>query len=215
MEDLAVFDEQHPARPAGGLDGVGDHQHSLPGPVDLGEDVHNLPGGAGVQSAGGLVGQNKLGLGDDGPGDGRALLLPAGDFVGELFQQLGNAQALGNGLQALAHLRILFSSQHQGQKDVVLHREGVQQVEVLEDKAQVVPAEGGNFPFLQADNVPHVEEDLTGGGLIQGGQNVEQGGFARAGLAHNGHKFPLFHREVHVMQGLHLGPAQAVGIGFL
>ena len=44
--------------------------------------------------------------------------------------------------QPLLHLRIGLAGQHQRQKDVVLERKGVQQVELLEHEAQVVPAEG-------------------------------------------------------------------------
>src|SRR5699024_9835013 len=119
-----------------------------------------------------LVGQNQLRIGDDGPGNGRPLLLSAGDLVGELLQQVPNAQPVGNGVDALFHLVIRFARQHQGQKDVVLQREGVQQVEVLKHKAQVVPAKGGNLLLVQGDDVAHVQKHLAAGGLIQPCQNV-------------------------------------------
>ena len=140
--------------------------------VDIREDVQYLPGGAGVQGAGGLVGQDELRVGDDGPGNGRPLLLAAGDLVGKLLQQLPNAQPVGDGVDALFHLVVLLARQHQGQKDVVLQGEGVQQVEVLEHKAQVVPAEGGNLLLIEGYDVPHIQKHLAAGGLIQPRQDV-------------------------------------------
>ena len=132
MVHLAVLDEQHPPSPAGRLDGVCHHQHGLAVLVDVRENVHDLPGGTGVQGTGGLVCQDQFRLGDDGPGNGCPLFLPAGNLKGELFQQLLDPQLVGNGIQTLFHLRVFLPCQHQGQEDVVLDREGVQQVEVLE-----------------------------------------------------------------------------------
>ena len=215
MVHPAVPDEQHPARPAGGGGGVGDHQHRLARPVDLGEQVHEAVRRPGVQRAGGFVRQHDLGLGDEGPGHGAPLLLPAGHLVGVLFQQGLDAQGLRQGGQPPHHLLVLLPRQHQGEQDIVPEGEGVQQVEVLEHEAQVIPAEGGQLLFPEADQIPPAQQDGAVGGLIQSGQDVQQGGLAGAGLAHNGHVLSLLHGEGHVGQGLHLVAAEAGGVDFL
>ena len=94
-------------------------------------------------------------------------------------------------------------------------REGVQQIEFLEHKPQMCPA--GRRPASILRDFGQglaVEQDLTGGGTIQGGQDVQQGGLAGAGLAHDGHIFSRFHREIHVAQGFYLVAAETGGVNF-
>ena len=95
VEHLTVLDEQDPSRPASSLEGVGHHEDGLTVPVDVRENVHDLPGRARIQSAGGLISQDQLGLGDDGPGDSSPLFLAAGDLEGEFLQQFPNSQPVG------------------------------------------------------------------------------------------------------------------------
>ena len=44
-------------------------------------------------------------------------------------------------------LSVVLPRQHQGQENVVLEGKGIQQVEILEHKAQVGPAEGRQVPL--------------------------------------------------------------------
>ena len=68
------------------------------------EDLVDLVAGLGVELAGRLVGQDEHRLLDQGPGDGHALLLAAGELVGavvepvpqaDLLEQLGGPLAAG------------------------------------------------------------------------------------------------------------------------
>ena len=81
MEHLAVANEQDAPGAAGGLHGVRDHQNRLPVFVDGGEQAHKLVRGAGIQRAGGLVGENQSRVRDQRAGDGGALLLAAGYLI--------------------------------------------------------------------------------------------------------------------------------------
>ena len=132
---------------AGRLHRVGDHQNGLPGAVQLPEQLQQGVGGPGVQCAGGLVRQDQLGVCDEGTGHGRPLLLTAGDLVGIFRQNVRDAQLVRDGAELSLHLPVVGARQHQGQIDVVLKREGVQQVEVLEHEPQVGPAEGSQIPL--------------------------------------------------------------------
>lgn len=92
-----------------------------------------------------FVCQDQTWVGDKRPCHGGTLFLTAGYLIGKFLQQFCNAQLLRNGCEPALHLRIRRSGQHQRQIDVVLQGKGVQQVEVLEHKAQVVPAKCGDL----------------------------------------------------------------------
>ena len=125
-----------------------------------------------------------------------------------------DAQPGGDGGDLFHHLLVALAGEHQRQIDVVLQIEGVQQVELLKYKAQIVPAKGGHFLFLDAGQGPILQTDRAGGGLVQSGENVQQGGLAGAGLAHNGYIFSLLHGEADVPQGFHALTAEAGGVSF-
>jgi hypothetical protein len=106
------------------------------------QQVHDLVAARAVEVAGGLVGEQHRGLGDDGARDRHALLLAA--------RQLGRRVVLP-ALQA--HLRqrprpprcaralAPSAAVEQRQLDVLQRRGARQQVEALEDEAQVVAAQ--------------------------------------------------------------------------
>ena len=116
-------------------------------------------------------------------------------------------------LQPPFHIRVAAPCQHQGQQNVVPHREGVQEIEVLEHKAQVIPAEGGNVLLPDGHDILSIQQYLAAGGFIQSRQNIQQGGLAGAGLAHDGHILPGLHRKVHLRQSMDLLAAKAGGVG--
>ena len=157
MVHLSVPEEQHPSSVAGRLYRVGDHQNGLPGAVQFSEQLQQGVGGPGVQSAGGFVCQNQLGVRDEGPGHSSPLLLAAGDLIGVFRQDVRDAQLICDGAELLLHLPVVCARQHQGQIDVVLKGEGVQQVEVLEHEPQVGPAEGRQIPLPDGREGPALQ----------------------------------------------------------
>ena len=98
-----AVDEVHEALRVGRHVGlVRHHQHGDAAfPVERHEQVHDLGAALGVEVAGGLVGEQHGGLGDDGARDGDALLLSAGKLGGRVIlavaepdrvQRLGRAR---------------------------------------------------------------------------------------------------------------------------
>ena len=85
---------------------MGDHDDGF---VEFGaqafEEVEHFRGTGGIQVAGGFVGEDHIGIGDDGAGDGDALLLAAGKLAGEVVEAIVQADELERGLGILAARR--------------------------------------------------------------------------------------------------------------
>ena len=172
-----------------------------PLPVEHLQPLQQQPGGFGVQGPGGLVGQHQGGPGDDGPGGGAALLLSAGHLIGILVQTVPDAQQLRRLLHPVPDLGGRGAEDGQGQGNVFKGGKGVQQIAVLEDEAQPLPAEAGEGPAPQAGQLLPIHLDGTGGGPVDGGDAVEQGGLAGAGGPHDPHILPRLQGQVHAVQG--------------
>src|SRR5712692_10451264 len=106
------------------------------------QDVHDLDGRAAVQVAGGLVGQQERRLVHQGARDGHALLLPPGELAREVMCAVGKPHALERQLRALLALFRGNSRVHRRQLDVLERRSAREQVELLENKAELAVANG-------------------------------------------------------------------------
>ena len=147
MEHHTVPDEQHPSGMGAASTEWVTMRMVWPWPLTFSNIRKRSAEDAESRAPVGSSAKSSLGPGDHGPGHGGALLLAAGYLIGELVQDVLDAQRLGQGQQGLLHLLHTFSRQNQGQEDIVLNGKGIQQVKLLEYKAQVVPAEGGQVPL--------------------------------------------------------------------
>ena len=181
---------------------MSDHDDGLSGLIDFLKGLKQALCRSGVQRAGGLVGQEQLRLCNQRPGHRRPLLLAAGNLIGIFGQYVVNAQLSGYRLQTPVHLPVIPTRQHQRQNNIVPQGEGIQQIKLLKHKAQIAPAECRQLRLPNAGKASAIQEHLTAGGAVQGSQDIQQRGLSRAGLAHNGHIFPLLHRKGHVGQRL-------------
>ena len=93
--DAAIAEPHRAAEVVEQLGLVGHHQygHAAIG-VHGGEELHDLVGRAGVQVAGGLVGQEHIRLVDQRPGDRDTLLLTAGELIGAVVGAIGESDRL-------------------------------------------------------------------------------------------------------------------------
>ncbi len=158
-----------------------------------------LPGGR-VQGPGRLIGQQQLRAVDQGPGDRHPLPLPARHPGRVGVAVLGDPQ-LGQQLPGPGPgLPPGRPGQLGGQQHVVLDGEVVEQVEELEDDADVPGPEPGQRALAELVDPPPGQADLAGARPVQPGDQVEQGGLAAAGRAHDRHHLPGRHGQVHVQQ---------------
>ncbi len=102
------------------------------------------------------------------------------------------------------------------QFDVLLDRQLVDQVEALEDEAEIVAAQLRQFRFRELGDLTITEQVLTAGGAVDGSQDIQQRGLAAAGRTHDGDEFSLTHVKLDGFQcgGFDLvGPIEPVNIG--
>ena len=109
---------------------------------DLGEEFHDLPAELAVERGGGFVGEDETGFVGQGASDGDALLLAAGEGVGEIVGAGSDSEFVEQLLRALAgglrggvvHL----------ERDLNVFQRGEERNEIrlLKHKAEVLAAEG-------------------------------------------------------------------------
>ena len=89
----------------------------------------------------------------------------------------------------------------QGEFDVLVGGEQGQQAEGLEDEADAMAAELGELAFVVLGDVLAVDRDVAGGGGVEAGDQVEQGGLAGAGAADQGDELAAGDLERDVADG--------------
>ena len=99
-----------------------------------------------------------------------------------------------------------------GDLDVAHGGERGQQVEALEDEADLGAAHFGAFGIGEFGEVDAVDEDGAGGGAGEAAEDVEERGFAGAGGADDGDELAGGDGEVDVAEGGDLEFAGAVGL---
>ena len=163
--------------------------------LDAPDQVAHFVPQVGVQVAERLVQQKHVGLDDEGPGQGDALLLAA--------RQLARFAALKAGqlhqIQHVPHPLADFPAGHpphfQAEPDVVGDAHIGEKQVVLENHHRP-PLFGGHV-----DDGVAVEKDVPGGGAEQPGDHLHGGGFAAPGRPQQGGQFPRFDVQVEPVHG--------------
>ena len=111
--------------------------------VEVLEQGQDLQRGAAVEGTGRLVGEQEAGLVDERAGDGDALLLAAGKLHGAVMGSFGQAHAAQRGERPLAPNLAVGPGIDHRQLDIGARIDARQQVELLEDEAQLAVAQLG------------------------------------------------------------------------
>src|SRR5207244_12377442 len=90
----------------------------------------------------------------------------------------------------------------QGQLDVFERARTGQEVEGLEDEADLAIPDSGQGVVAQLGDVHPVEDVAPAGGLVKAPEEVHEGGLARAGWSHDGHEFARVNLDGHVTEGV-------------
>ena len=146
--------------------------------VHGGHDFQQILRCLGVQRPGGFVSQEQGLARNHCSGAGSPLLLAPGNLIRKFRQDVGDAQLSSHLPHPVLYCSGVLVIQREGQTDVFLDGQGIQQIEVLEHKAQPLPAELGQFTFRQVGHAHPVQENFPGADGVNGGNAVEQGGLA-------------------------------------
>ena len=184
--ELSPFKEIDRIGEVGNILIMGRHNEGLPGvAAQLQQQFQNYFAGTFIQVARRLVRQEQDRVMDEGAGDSDALLLAPTEPVGERVEAISQADPIQQVFGAAVALSIL-ASQLDRQGDVFQDRQRGDQIEELEDDADVAAAEeralvfaqGGQFDFAAM----RAYKDPPFGGTIDAGDEIEEGALAAAGF---------------------------------
>ena len=149
------------------------------------QTIDDTPPGGLIQVAGGLICQEDAGLHDDGPGDGDPLQLAPRQLARAVVLAIQQSHQIEHPIHRLAADFRRQSRQHHGQLDILEGGKPADEMKRLENKADIVPAQGGPRLLGQGLGGLVVQPVATRIGAIQKPQHIEQCRLAGAGRPHD------------------------------
>ena len=213
VHDAAVEYVDHAVGVGGDGGVVGDHDQRVVVALDHGLDQgEDLFAGAAVQVPRRLVGKDDVGVGYQGAGDAHALLLAAAHLRGLVVQVLLQPEVAEHLARGGAALAGADAAVDQGHGHVLQRGHGGEEVELLEDEADVPKAKIHQLLFVHLLQVLPRDHDAAAGGLFQPRHHVQQRGLAAARAADDADELPRVNIQVDPVQRPHPLFAHAVGL---
>jgi hypothetical protein len=182
---------------------VGDDQNGGTGDVEVAEQFHDRLARRRVEVAGRLVGQQQCRAADERAGDGRALLLAAGQLVRAVVQPVAEAypfQGLG---RAAAPLPDPDPGVEQAVGDGLADRYAGGEVELLEHEPDRAGPQRRQLPVGQFGHGVAVDAHAPAGRPVEGADQVEQRGLARPRAPDDGDRLAVPDDQRHPGDGAH------------
>ena len=195
---------------------MGGHDQGFAGgAAQFQQQIEDGAAGALIKVAGGLVGEDERRIMDKGAGDGDTLLFAAAQFVGIAAQSITQADA-GQQIGGAAMSFAIAAGQFNGQAHIFQHRQGGDQVEELEDDADVAPSKERAFVVAQPGEIDVgilvADQHLSACRLVDPRNQIEQRTLAAARLAEKTRKLSFREAPVNRCQHLMLLPGFAIGL---
>ena len=187
-----------------------DHYYGDALPVQFPQQRQDLLLAGGIQVTRGFVGEDDARPVDQGAGDGDALLLPAGQFVGLVVRALPQPHLGEQFLGALEIEAMAGIDQRHGH--VLVGGGARQQIELLKDKSDGLAPQHRQVVFVEVGHFPAKEPIGTGLGGIEQADDMHEGGLAGTGGPGDGDVLPRRDLEGDATQGIHRGVAHGVGL---
>ncbi|OQC72504.1 MAG: hypothetical protein BWX45_00893 [Deltaproteobacteria bacterium ADurb.Bin002] len=149
----------------------------------------DLLGGDAVEIARRLVGDQNRRIGDNGPGDGHALLLAAGHLPRIVVHPVRQPHHRKRHLGVFAPLFFGKDREVQRQLNVLHGLENGNQVVELKDEAHRVGPPGGQLRLRERGDVDIAHMNAAGVGPVNPRDQIEKCCFARTGRPHERQKF--------------------------
>src|SRR5947199_1689550 len=192
-------------RVRGGMRVVGHHHNRLAEVlVQTFENLQNLSGRMAVEVAGRFVCQQQRRIADDGASNGDALFLSARKLLGKMVGAVFQVDELQRGHHVITALLRVELGQQQRKFHVLKGGEYRDQVERLENVADVRIAPVGRLFVIEPENVLPQNQQLACSRAIDGRDHVQQRGLPRAGRPHEREKFATGNLDGDVVEGFHL-----------
>ena len=142
--------------------------------------------------------------------DRHPLLLTAGKLGREVFHAVSQPHQLQRLPGALAAFFLADLCVERGQFDIFQRRGARQQVESLENEADLAIANRRQLFLAQLGNRDSFKQIASGSGLVQTAQDVHERGFAAATGAHDRDELALLDAYIYAAQRVNFGFAQVV-----
>ena len=168
--------------------GVGDLDDGGAGIVEFFEELHDLFALDGVKIAGGLIGQDELGILDDRARDADELLLAAGELTGEEIFFADDIEAVEGVADEAGPLLVRDIFVGEGDFEIFVNGEVVDEVVGLEDEADVVFVELVALLGVEFVNGLIEEQIFAGPGAVEHAEDAEEGGLPCPGGTHEGNE---------------------------
>src|SRR5262245_27102953 len=157
-----------------------------------------------VEISGGLVRQDQSWVSDDSAGDRDTLLLSAGELFGQMPDTIREADKLERGHHVIAAFLLVELREQERQLDILKCGEHGNEVEGLEDVADVPIAPLGDLPIIEAEDILALHQQFAGGWPVNRSNHVEQGCPPGAGRTHQCEKFLLRNLDGDIVQSFDL-----------
>ena len=189
---------------------VGDEHRGDAGALQrFGDDVAGCRPQSGIEGGERFVEEHHPRLAGEGPRQGHALLLAAGQFVGaaggEVGPQRHHLEQLAHGTGALL-AGAAAERRAEAERDVLPHGEVREQGAVLRDEADPAPMRGHGRSRAGHGATEHADGARVG--QLEAADQAQQGGLARPGRADHDRAATLRHREGDVLEDT--GAAEAL-----
>ena len=164
-----------------------------------------------VEISGRLIGHQDGGIGRQGPRQGNALLLAAGEFGRIVRGAL--AQPDRGQFPRGAFIGVGDAGDLQRHRDIFQRRHGRDEVERLEYDADIAAAKARQCVLVEPAEVFACDDDAAGVGPLKSGHHHQQGRFAGAGRADQADRLAAAYIEVDVFEDMNAGrrPRRATG----
>src|SRR5450759_3828468 len=196
LDDPAVAHHLHPVGVRRGPGVVGGQDRGLP-LVDAArpDQLEDIIPGVEVEVAGGLVGDDDGRLVEEGTGNRHALLLATRDLLGTVALEVAQVEVAHQVGDAIHGSRTL-SGDAQWQGDVLGRGQVGDQVEELEDEADLLPAEDRPAALIHGRDVVALDQHPPGIRRFEAGEQVQERALAAAGPVSYTHLTLPTNREV-------------------
>src|SRR6266446_1080822 len=175
------------------------------------DQLHDFIGAFAVEVAGGLVAEEKGGVGDDGAGDGYTLLLSAGELARIVVHAVGEADDAKGGFDVLAAIGSRELGEQKRELDVLESGEHGNEVVHLKDETDVARTPLRELVAGHVSDLVAGHSDAAVRGDVKPAEQIEQGGLAGAAGAHEGDEIAFVDVEIEALQDLDFFAAAAVG----